>query len=113
MATRIIYTFEKNQIIRNFKKSISLVFACALFFGLTSCGTMKVFIAPNSDFTKSTPITIDRLKDDASGTLGELQYLLQTNGYKVMSFLTAKKTYNLDSYSDGRFPMENCPQPYP
>lgn len=63
---------------------------------------MKVYTSPNSNYTRSTPITINISNDDESGTLGELQFLLQSNGYKLMSLAAAKKSLNLDSNYDIR-----------
>ncbi len=68
-----------------------------LSFVFTACGTMKVYVNPNSSYSKKNPITINQANDDKSGTLGELQYLLQSNGYKLMSYAAAKKSFNLDT----------------
>ena len=60
---------------------------------------MKVYVNQESTYTKKNPITINKSLDDDSGTLGELQFLLQSNGYKLMSYGAAKKALNLDTQS--------------
>ena len=66
---------------------------------LSSCSaSMQVFVNQSSNYSRKTPITITN-KSDGSGALGELQFLLQSNGYKVMSMAAAKKALNLDSES--------------
>ncbi len=67
---------------------------------LSSCGSMRVYTNPSSNYTRKTPITINLSHNDESGTLGELQFLLQSNGYKLMSLAAAKKSLNLDSNYD-------------
>jgi hypothetical protein len=65
---------------------------------ITSCGTTNVYVNHNSTYTRSNPITIIT-EDDRSGALGELQYQLLSNGYKLISLSTAKKALNLDTES--------------
>lgn len=62
---------------------------------LSSCGTMQVYVNQDSTYSRKNPITITNTSD-VSGTLGQLQYLLQSNGYKLMSLSAAKKALNLD-----------------
>lgn len=67
---------------------------------LTSCGSMKVYVNNDSTYSRKNPITIVAPQDE-SGTVGELQFLLQSNGYKLMSYSAAKKAINLDTeYGD-------------
>lgn len=67
---------------------------------LTSCGSMKVYVNNDSTYSRKNPITIVAPQDE-SGTMGELQFLLQSNGYKLMSYSAAKKAINLDTeYGD-------------
>ena len=65
----------------------------------SSCGSMQVYVNHDAKYSKKNPITINQSSDDQSGTLGELQFLLQSNGYKLMSYGAAKKALNLDSQS--------------
>ena len=72
----------------------------ALLFILTSCGSTKVYVNQDSTYSNKNPITIVAPQDE-SGTMGELQFLLQSNGYKLMSYSAAKKALNLDTeYKD-------------
>jgi hypothetical protein len=64
---------------------------------LLSCGSMRVYVNQDTIYSRKNPITINQSSDDNSGTLGELQFLLQSNGYKLMSYGAAKKAFNLDS----------------
>ncbi len=57
---------------------------------------MQVSVNNDSKYSKKQPITIVNETDD-SGALGELQFALQSNGYKVMSMKAAKKALNIDS----------------
>ncbi len=79
------------------KNRFALIFTISLSCIMSSCGTMKVFVNQESTYSKKNPITINQVPDDNSGTLGELQYLLQSNGYKLMSYGAAKKALNLDT----------------
>lgn len=63
---------------------------------MSSCGTVKIYSNPESEFNKKTPITINLESDDKSGTLGELQFLLKSKGYNVLSYNSAKKYLSLD-----------------
>ncbi|GHT02399.1 hypothetical protein AGMMS49525_05820 [Bacteroidia bacterium] len=67
---------------------------------LSSCGSMRVYVNQDATYSRKNPITINQSSDDNSGTLGELQFLLQSNGYKLMSYGAAKKALNLDSQSE-------------
>ena len=78
---------------------IRLIFILSIFLIFSSCGTMNVFVNTDSTYSKKNPITINQSSDDPSGTLGELQFLLQSNGYKLMSYGVAKKALNLDTES--------------
>lgn len=70
---------------------------CSMLF--CSCGTsLKVYVNNNSSYSRNNPITINNT-NDVSGALGELQFLLQSNGYKLMSLDAAKKAINYDSVS--------------
>jgi hypothetical protein len=82
------------------KNALTLIFAISLCCILSSCGTMNVFVNQESTYSKKNPITINKSSDDKSGTLGELQFLLQSNGYKLMSYGAAKKALNLDTESN-------------
>lgn len=64
---------------------------------LSSCGSVRVFVNEEHAYSRKNPITINLLSNDESGTLGELQFLLKSNGYKLMSYASAKKALNLDS----------------
>ena len=64
---------------------------------LSSCGSMRVYVNTDTTYSRKNPITINKAVDDETGTLGELQFLLQSNGYKLMSYGAAKKALNLDS----------------
>lgn len=65
-------------------------------FMVTSCGTMRVYVNHDSSYSRKNPITIIS-ESDESGALGELQFQLQSNGYKLMSMTAAKKALNLDT----------------
>lgn len=65
-------------------------------FMVASCGTMQVYVNHDSTYSRKNPITIIN-KSDESGALGELQFQLQSNGYKLMSMTAAKKALNLDT----------------
>lgn len=81
-----------------------LLITISLF--ITSCGTMNVYVNHDSTYTRSNPITIIQSHDE-SGVLGELQFQLQSNGYKLMSLSAAKKALNLDTESsDNSFHAE-------
>ncbi|MDR2130482.1 MAG: hypothetical protein LBP56_04855 [Odoribacteraceae bacterium] len=72
-----------------------------MFIGITclfsSCGSMRVYVNQDATYSRKNPITINQSSDDKSGTLGELQFLLLSNGYKLMSYGAAKKAFHLDS----------------
>lgn len=70
------------------------------FWLVVSCGSMRVYVNEDSTYSRKNPITINIPSDDNSGTLGELQFQLQSNGYKLMSYGAAKKALNLDSKSE-------------
>lgn len=74
-----------------------ILFLCLTSLLLISCGSVKVHVNTDNSYSRKNPITINQASDDASGTLGELQYLLQSNGYRLMSYGAAKKAFNLDS----------------
>jgi len=76
-------------------KTKVLFFLSILLF--SSCGSVRVYINEDNTYSRKNPITINLSENDASGTLGELQFLLKSNGYKLMSYGTAKKALNLDS----------------
>lgn len=65
-------------------------------FMVASCGTMRVYVNHDSTYSRKNPITIIS-ESDESGALGELQFQLQSNGYKLMSMTAAKKALNLDT----------------
>ena len=69
------------------------------FLLFSSCGTMQVYVSHDSTYSRNNPITITNTSD-VSGTLGQLQFLLQSNGYKIMSMSAAKKALNLDASYD-------------
>ena len=77
------------------KTKLLLLFSTLLF--LSSCGSMRVFVNEEHTYSRKNPITINLSTDDETGTLGELQFLLKSNGYKLMSYGSAKKALNLDS----------------
>jgi len=79
------------------KNKFILISLISLGYLLTSCGTLNVYVNQSSTYSKKNPITINQSSDDQSGTLGELQFLLQSNGYKLMSYGAAKKALNLDT----------------
>lgn len=62
---------------------------------LYSCGTMQVYVNNDATYSRKNPITITNSSDE-TGALGQLQYLLQSNGYRLMSMSAAKKALNLD-----------------
>jgi len=76
------------------------LFYTIIFFAVTSCGSMKVYVNQDSSYSRKNPITINLDSDDMSGTLGELQFQLQSNGYKLMSYGSAQKALNLDKKVD-------------
>ena len=86
-----------------FKKMIFALTISVIVICCSSCGTtMKVAVNPNSSFSRNNPITIiDESKDsEETGALGELEYLLQSNGYNLMSMDAAKKAMNIDETED-------------
>jgi ABC-type amino acid transport substrate-binding protein len=66
---------------------------------MTSCGTLQIYVNQDSAYSKKDSIIINQTTDDKSGTLGELQFLLQSNGYNLMSYGAAKNALNLDADS--------------
>lgn len=62
-----------------------------LFFSFLfiSCGSVNVFVKPGTTFSKQTTITIIG-GDDASNTKGELEFLLLSKGFNIVSESTAK-----------------------
>ena len=76
------------------KKLFVILVAAVL---LSSCGALNVTVNHDMAYKRSTPITILQSKDDATGTLGELQFLLKSNGYKLMSYTAAKKAFTVDA----------------
>lgn len=76
--------------------TVKLILICIIAISLHSCGTMQVYVNTDSTYSRKNPITITN-SSDVSGTLGQLQYLLQSNGYKLMSLSAAKKALNLDA----------------
>lgn len=83
----------------NKNKIFTLLSILSISLLLSSCGSMRVYVNHDSTYSRKNPITINQASDDSSGTLGELQFLLQSNGYKIMSYGAAKKALNLDSQS--------------
>lgn len=86
-----------------FKKMIFALTISVIAIFCSSCGTtMKVAVNPNSSYSKNNPITIiDESKySEKTGALGELEYLLQSNGYNLMSMDAAKKAMNIDETED-------------
>ncbi len=79
-----------------FKVSILLIMT-TLF---SSCATMSVYVNQDTSFSKKNPVTIYNTSD-LSGALGELQFALQSNGYRIMSLDAAKKALNLDTSTSG------------
>lgn len=82
------------------KNKLKYVVAVLLASILTSCGSMRVYINHDSTYSRKNPITIINPSSDATGTQGELQYLLQSNGYKLISPMVATKSLNYDSQSE-------------
>ena len=98
------FQFTSNKGDNTMRKSISklaltVAFGLAMSLTFSSCGTMKVHVNQEATYSRKNPITINLPSDDKCGTLGELQFLLQSNGYKLMSYTAAKKALNLDSES--------------
>lgn len=82
-------------------KSLNIILAVlASAILMSSCGTMQVYVNQESTYSRSNPITITNSSDE-SGALGQLQFLLQSNGYKLMSMSAAKKALNLDTVENG------------
>ena len=77
------------------KTKLLLLLSTLLF--LSSCGSVRVYVNEEHTYSRKNPITINQSGDDVTGTLGELQFLLKSNGYKLMSYGSAKKALNLDS----------------
>lgn len=76
---------------------INLILLLSTLLFLSSCGSVRVFVNEEHTYSKKNPITINLSTNDKSGALGELQFLLKSNGYKLMSYGSAKKSLNLDS----------------
>lgn len=79
------------------RKVLCCIYLGVMLLGVTSCGSMKVYVSDESIYSRKTPITIIIPTEDKRGTLGELQFLLRSNGYRLISYATAKKTFNIDS----------------
>lgn len=91
------YIMEFVSLPKSVLKSLSIVFSILLLSILmSSCGTMQVYVNQDSTYSRKNPITITN-SSDVTGTLGELQFQLQSNGYKLMSLSAAKKALNYDS----------------
>jgi hypothetical protein len=82
------------------KYGLAILMFVSISYLLSSCGSMRVYVNQDTTYSRKNPITINQSSDDESGTLGELQFLLQSNGYKLMSYGAAKKAFNLDSQSE-------------
>lgn len=80
----------------NTKVRIISLLVCIVVIMFSSCGTMQVYVSQDSTYSRKNPITITN-SSDVSGTLGQLQFLLQSNGYRLMSLSAAKKALNLDA----------------
>lgn len=70
-----------------------------LFLVISSCGSAKIYVKPETTFNRQMSITITG-KDDESGMRGELQYALSANGFNVVSESVATNGLNL--YSNGK-----------
>lgn len=70
----------------NHKQLISLIL---LMFFITSCGTVNVFVKPGTSFSRQTTITIIG-GDDRSNTKGQLEFLLLSRNFNIVSESTAK-----------------------
>ena len=56
---------------------------------LESCGTVDLFVKPGTSFNKQTTITIVG-DDDGSNTKGQLEFLLLSKGFNIVSETSAK-----------------------
>jgi len=70
-------------------KYLKQLFLFLLIFLITSCGSVNVFVKPGTTFTKQTTITIVG-GDDGSNTKGQLEFLLLSKGFNIVSESTAK-----------------------
>ena len=81
-----------------------LLFNLTILLGVVvicSCGVTKIYTNPNLKLSKSIPITVV-VDNDHAGVLGQLQYLLQANGYNIISLRAAKQEYNFSGNIDGQ-----------
>lgn len=78
------------------KQFVATLLIIAVAISMHSCGTMQVYVNNDATYSRKNPITIKNSSDE-TGALGQLQYLLQSNGYRLMSMSAAKKALNLDT----------------
>lgn len=88
-------------------RSIKLPILYIITLLLASCGSMRMYMTPDSTYTKDDTIAIVNQVEDASGTLGTLQFLLQSNGYQVISYKNAKRQLKLDSIERATYSTTN------
>ena len=77
-------------------KNKLIVFALINTLLLTSCGTLSVYVKPGTNFSRNTTITVLG-GEDKTGTKGQIEHLLLTKGFNIVSESTAK---NAVKYKD-------------
>ena len=70
-------------------KYLKLIAIILLMILLESCGTVDLFVKPGTSFNKQTTITIVG-DDDGSNTKGQLEFLLLSKGFNIVSETSAK-----------------------
>lgn len=68
-------------------KAITIIL---LMFLINSCGSVDLFVKPGTSFNKQTTITVLGSDYDGSNTKGQLEFLLLSRGFNIVSESAAK-----------------------
>jgi hypothetical protein len=77
------------------KKITYLVIVLFTVFLLSSCGSARVYVKPETEFTKQMSLTLTGTDNDNAGLIGELRFALSSNGFNVVSESVAKDAINI------------------
>lgn len=75
---------------------IKIFFLLLPIITLAGCGTLSVYVKPGTNFNRNTTMTVIGGEDE-SGTKGQIEHLLLTRGFNIVSESTAK---NAIKYKD-------------
>jgi hypothetical protein len=77
-------------------KDIKKIFLISLLGTLLiSCGSVRVYVKPNTEFSRQMSLTLTGSDNDKAGLIGELQFALTSNGFNVVSESVARNGINL------------------